>query len=150
MHKIFGTKENVKYIDREGAYLIPIRDNQIGVIQTSKGYFFLGGGLENGESHVACIERECMEEAGCAVSVKDKVCSAETYGKHPAIGYFHPIQTYYVGEVLSKASTPTEEDHSFLWIEYDKLKGKMFVEMQNWALEQAFGNNTYDNQVEIL
>ena len=62
-HKIFGTKENVKYLDREGAYLIPIQDNKVGVIQTSKGYFFLGGGLKSGESHSACIERECMEEA---------------------------------------------------------------------------------------
>lgn len=139
MHKIFGTQEDVKYVDREGAYLIPIRDNQIGVIQTSKGYFFLGGGLENGEDHIACIERECIEEAGCTVSVIDKVCSAETYGKHPVIGYFHPIQTYYIGNVLSKVLAPTEKDHNFLWIEYDKLKGKMFAEMQNWALEQVFG-----------
>ena len=38
MHKIFGTKENVKYIDREGAYLIPIQNNQIGIIQTSRKY----------------------------------------------------------------------------------------------------------------
>ncbi len=73
MHKIFGTKENVKYVDREGAYLIPIRNNHIGVIKTSKGFFFLGGGFEEGESHIACIERECMEEAGYMVSVKDKI-----------------------------------------------------------------------------
>ena len=138
MHKIFGTKENVKYVDREGAYLIPVHNKQVGVVQTSKGYFFLGGGLENGESHITCIERECMEEAGCVVLVKDKICSAETYSKHPTIGYFHPIQTYYVGKVLSKVGTTVETDHHFLWIECDKLKGKMFVEMQNWALEQVF------------
>ena len=138
MHKIFGTRENVEYIDREGAYLIPVRNDQVGVIQTPKGYFFLGGGLENGESHIACIERECIEEVGYAAFVRDKVCSAETYGKHPTIGYFHPIQTYYAGELLSKVSPPTEKDHNFLWIEYDELKGKMFVEMQNWALEQFF------------
>ena len=138
MHKIFGTKENVKYVDREGAYLIPIHNNRVGVIKTSKGYFFLGGGLENGESHIACIERECIEEAGYMVSVKDKICSAESYTKHPTIGYFHPIQTYYVGEMISKETEPVEKDHEFLWIEYEKLKGNMFVEMQNWALEQSY------------
>ena len=56
MHKVYGTKDNVEYVDREGAYLIPVRNNQVGII---------------------------------------------------------------------------------LWIDYDQLQGKMFAEMQNWALEQS-------------
>lgn len=138
MHKIFGDKQNVKYSDREGAYLIPRRNNKIGVIRTPKGYFFLGGGLEKGESHLTCIERECLEEAGYVPCVKEKLCSAETYVKHPTIGYFHPIQTYYYGELLDKVASPTETDHVLCWIEYEELKGNMFLEMQNWALEQLF------------
>lgn len=137
MHKIFGTKEKVEYTDREGAYLIPFRGNMVGVIQTSKGYFLLGGGLESGESHLACIKRECMEEAGYLPLVKEKVCSAEAFTTHPTIKYFHPIQTYYCGELLEKAGEPIEQDHRFCWIEYDRLIGMLFVEMQNWALEQA-------------
>lgn len=136
MHKIFGIKENTEYLDREGAYLIPYRSNQIGVVQTPKGYFFLGGGLESGESHFACIERECLEEVGFLACIKEKLCSAEAYSKHPTIGYFHPIQTYYFGKLLDRVTTPTETDHVLCWIEYDQLKGQMFVEMQNWALEQ--------------
>ena len=138
MHKIFGAKENVEYVDREGAYLIPIHNKQVGVIRTNKGYFLLGGGLEKGESHVECVERECMEELGYRISVKEKICSAESYTIHPAIGYFHPTQTYYTGELISKVDEPVEKDHEFLWIEYEKLKGNMFVEMQNWALEQCY------------
>ncbi len=137
MHKVFGTKDNVEYVDRAGVYLIPIRQNQVGVILTPKGYFFLGGGLEDGESHDACIKRECAEEAGYLPIIKQKLCSAETYGKHPTIGYFHPIQTYYIGDLLEMISAPTEQDHSFLWIDLKQLKGKMYLEMQNWALEQA-------------
>lgn len=136
MHKIFGIKENVDYLDREGAYLIPSCNNQIGVVKTPKGYFLLGGGLDIGESHLACIERECREEVGNLANVKGKLCSAETYTLHPTIGYFHSIQTYYYGELLEKVSTPIETDHVLCWIEYDKLMGKMFLEMQNWALEQ--------------
>ena len=136
MHRIFGTKENAEYLDREGAYLIPCRNNQVGVVQTQKGYFFLGGGIENGESHLDCIERECIEEVGCSPRVDGRLCSAEAYIKHPTIGYFHPIQTYYVGTLLNCKSTPIEKDHVLCWVEYDQLRGKMFVEMQNWALEQ--------------
>jgi 8-oxo-dGTP diphosphatase len=138
MHRVFGIKDNAEYLDREGAYLIPYRNNQVGVVQTAKGYFFLGGGLENAESHLDCIKRECIEEVGCAPCVERKLCSAEAYIKHPTIGYFHPIQTYYIGNLLDRKSTPTEAGHNLCWIEYDQLKGKMFVEMQNWALEQLY------------
>lgn len=136
MHKIFGTKENEKYLDREGVYLIPYRENKIAVVLTPKGYFLLGGGLENGESHLECIKRECLEESGCICYVKSKLCSAETYCKHETIGYFHPIQTYYIGELGEMETKPTEKDHALCWVEYNKLKGKMFSKMQNWALEQ--------------
>lgn len=137
MHRIFGVKESAVYLDREGAYLVPVRQHQVGVVQTPKGYFLLGGGLEKGESHRACIHRECLEEAGLSVRVGRPVCSAETYAVHPQLGYFHPIQTYYLGDVLCETAVPTEADHHFRWIEYAELKGSMAVEMQNWALEQC-------------
>lgn len=140
MHKVFGTKEKAEYTDREGAYLIPVRGDKVGVIRTPKGYFFVGGGIESGEAHISCIERECMEEAGYTVSVKKKVCSAETYCYHDEIGFFHPIQTYYVGEMISRKSESVEKDHEFLWIKYGDIKGRMYWEMQNWALDIIFEN----------
>ena len=136
MHNVFGTKEGADYIDREGAYLIPFCNGLVGVIQTPKGYFFLGGGLEHGESHISCIERECLEESGYLPIVQGKLCSAENFLKHPTIGYFHPIQTYYYGALRERVSVPTETDHNLRWISYDQLNGKMHLEMQNWALEQ--------------
>lgn len=134
--KLFGTKENARYLDREGAYFIPFHGDRIGAVETPKGYFLLGGGLEKGESHKECIQRECLEEAGYRVCVKDRLCSAESYMKHPTIGYFHPIQTYYIGALLEKVAEPIEKDHAFRWVEYNRLKGKMYLEMQNWALER--------------
>ncbi len=150
MHKIFGIKEDAEYFDREGAYIIPLRGNKVGVVETPKGYFFLGGGLENGESYADCIKRECLEEAGYTVVVGEKICSAETYCEHPTIGHFHPIQAYYTGEIIEKVAEPTDADHRFLWVDYDYLKGKMFAEMQNWALEQKVnGVFVYMNKAEV-
>lgn len=138
MHKVFGIKENAVYLDREGAYLIPINNSKIGVIKTEKGYFFLGGGLETNESHEDCINRECLEETGYTAVIKEKICSAETYTIHPKLGFFHPIQTYYTGNLTNKITEPEEYNHTLMWINYSELKGKMFTEMQNWALEQIF------------
>ena len=78
-----------------------------------------------------------MEEVGYTVSVGDKVCSAEMYCKHPTIGYFHPIQTYYVGELLDHISVSVEDDHEFVCMDYNELVDKMYLEMQRWALEQC-------------
>lgn len=136
MHRVFGIRENTEYLDREGVYLIPCHNNQVGVVRTSKGYFFLGGGLENEESHLDCMKRECIEEVGFVPCIEGRLCSAEAYMEHPTIGHFHPIQTYYYGKLLYKESVPTETDHMLCWMEYDQLRGKMYLEMQNWALDQ--------------
>ena len=136
-HKVFGTKENVNYIDRLGVYLIPVKEGKIGVVKTSKGYFLLGGGIDSGENHEECITRECLEEAGYKVSIDKKVCSAETYWEHSTLGYFHPIQTYYVGELLEQVCVPVEDDHEFVWTDYNELADNMYLEMQRWALEQC-------------
>lgn len=137
-HKIFGTKEVTQYIDRAGAYLIPVNNGKIGVIKTDKGYFLLGGGLNKNETDEECIKRECLEETGYTVVIKEKICSAETFAIHPKLGYFHPIQSYYIGELKEKVSEPTESDHLLMWFDYENIKGKMFAEMQNWALEQVW------------
>lgn len=60
MYKIFGIKENVEYTTRIGAYVIPVKDNKIGVIKTLKGYFLIGGGKEENETDEQCIKRECL------------------------------------------------------------------------------------------
>lgn len=140
MHKVFVQKENETYFDREGAYIVPLRGDEIGVVETPKGFFFLGGGIDAGETDIECITRECLEEAGYQVVIEKKICSAETYSEHPTIGFFHPIQSYYLGELNLKIKEPIEEEHLFKWIKYENLKGKMFLEMQNWALEQVWDN----------
>lgn len=33
---------------------------------------------------------------------------------------------------------PTEDDHDLKWVNYENLKGNLFVEMQNWALDECW------------
>lgn len=108
LHRIFGKEENVAYLDRRGAYIIPIKGEEIGVVETPKGLFLLGGGIDGDETDNQCIIRECIEEAGYQVEIKERVCSAETYYEHPTIGFFHPIQVYYSGKLVKKVKEPVE------------------------------------------
>lgn len=137
-HKIFGKKENVNYIDRKGAYIVAADQNKIAVVKTAKGLFLLGGGIEENESDTEAIIRECMEEVGYIASVGKFVCSAESYDKHPMLGYFHPVQKYYIGTVSVKGKAMAEENHQLVWADYNDLKGKLFVKMQNWALDECW------------
>ena len=136
MHKVFGEKAPVPYYDRKGAYLIPVKDNKIAVIKTPKGLFFLGGGIENGETDEACIRRACLEESGVEVTIGEKIGSAETFTTHPRLGPFHPIQTYYAGEILKQVQAPLEKDHTLLFGSFQEPDGKLFAEMQNRALQE--------------
>lgn len=137
MHKIIGEKKNVSYVDRVGAYLLPFKDGKIGIVQTPKGFFLLGGGLEEKENDAACIQRECLEEIGYKVFIKEKLCSGEMYYFSSSIGYFHPIQTYYTGELLLQCIEPIEKSHTLVWKNPEELIGKMVLEIQSWAIEQA-------------
>lgn len=145
MHKVFGEKKNENYIDRKGAYFVAIDDDKIAVVKTPKGLFLLGGGLDKNESDKECIIRECAEEIGYKVQIDGFVCSAETYQEHSEIGFFHPIQHYYVGKLCEQISIPTEQDHKLEWVAYEQLKGNLFVPMQNWALEQCWQNKDKRN-----
>ena len=136
MHKIFGKKEDVEYTTRIGAYFIPIKDNKIGVIQTPKGYFLIGGGKEKNETNEDCLKRECLEEIGYDIKIDSKICSAEMYTLHEKIGYFHPVQTYYSGILKEQIKIPIEKDHILVWLSFEEIQNNMYVEMQNWAIEQ--------------
>jgi len=136
--KTFGTKEKADYYDREGAYVIPIKDNKVCIVKTPKGYFLIGGGMDTGESETDCIIRECLEETGCNVIIKEKIASAETFCKHPKVKFFHPIQHYYIGELSNKIQEPIESDHELIWVNVNEIKGKMFAPMQEWAIQIAF------------
>ncbi len=138
MHRVFGTKMSVSYRDRRGAYVLPVHKGAFGVVRIPKGLFMIGGGIESGESEEECISRECAEETGWSVRIDSFLCSAETYTVHSRLGPFHPIQSYYLGTLLSHDRKQTETDHILLWIRPEDLIGKMFSEMQNWAVEQAF------------
>ena len=137
LHRSFGTPFEQDCPIRPGAYIIPVQDEKIAVVRTPKGLFFLGGGIDPGESHADAIRRECMEEAGCTAEVGVFLCSAEAFTTHRGNQPYHPYQYYYLGKISEPVCTATEPDHRLLWLGFEELRGKMFSEMQNWALEMC-------------
>lgn len=135
MHRIFGEKCSGECYHRCGAYLIPAHEGKIAVARVDGRHYLLGGGIENAETQEACIHRECLEEAGYGCVVDGFLCSAEWYTVNAA-GNAHYTQYYYSGSLTRKVQQPVEKDHELVWIDVEELRGKLHLEMQNWALEQ--------------
>ena len=128
--------EGEQYVHRPGAYIICVQGDKAAVVRIPKGFFLLGGGIEQGESQEECIHREVLEEIGYTVEIDGYLCSAEEYREHPSFGYFHPIQYYYVGRLKEKVAEPVELDHTLEWIPVEELPGQLYVRSQKWALQQ--------------
>ena len=134
-HFTVGKKEDAEYYHRPGAYIIPVKDGKVGLIGT-ESFCFIGGGREDGENDIECLKREIIEETGYTCVISEYVGSAEEYkNNQPAIGYFHPLQNYYIGELIEKICDPIELDHVLTWVKPEEAVGKIWIEMQKKALE---------------
>lgn len=146
LEKTFGTKEpGIEYRHRTGAYGIGFSsDGKIPVAKThlfngNVGYFLLGGGIENDESHYDCIIRETLEEAGLAVIPKELVCKGDYYHYiEQKDMYFHGIGYFYYMETGDVVAEPTEPDHGLAWLTLDEARQKLYLPHQVWAVEQVY------------
>lgn len=136
MHRIFGKQEKEVAFFRPGAYLIPVCDGKVAVAKVFDRLYLLGGGIEGNETNEQCIHRECLEEAGYCCDIQGFLCSAEWYVLDDEQKQHHYPQFYYWGMLSEKHCEPTECDHELVWIPIAELRGKMHLEMQNWAIEQ--------------
>ena len=135
--KTFGQKlPDIIYTDREGAYLIVIRDGKLATTKAPKGHYLPGGGIMENESHHDCIIREAREETGFEVMVGEYLCTADKYWKNSDKGYFHPIQHYYAGDLGEKLGESEENDTHFEWLDLSQLDEKMVVDVQIWAVKK--------------
>jgi len=119
---------------RNSAKAIIIENGQLLLTKNEDhiGYFyaFPGGGQEKFEELKDAVIRECSEEIGCQVSVKDIVYIREYIGRNHDFADWdhdvHQVEFYFECEIVNKADAfnPTNPDHTQIgieWIDIDKL-----------------------------
>lgn len=138
---IFGKKEaDISYKWRPGVYgLIFNEKNQIALIRTDEGKYFLpGGGMEDYETHQECLVREGIEETALILTVGEWICKAKQYfySENDQQHYLSEGD-FYLAHIAGKADGPAELDHHLEWIELDAAIEKLFHEHQRWAVRKV-------------
>jgi len=135
----FGTRLAGRvYLERPGVYAV-IENNhqQIAVIETSKGYFLPGGGIDSGESEMDALKREIFEEIGYQASVLAAIGEAVEYIKaHTEERYYQIHSKFYQVQIDSKIGEGIEKDHRLVWLSRGDASKLLMRQSQVWAVQQ--------------
>ncbi len=137
MIQSFGIYDpSIEYTERDGAYLLHVSDNfLVPVVKTPKGYYLVGGGVENEDvSSLACLQREIMEEIGARSDKYVHICETETYFYSEEFGDTrHSHNWFYFAEKLVFC-TKQHESIPLCWMTFQEAMTKLTLEHQRWAL----------------
>ena len=137
----FGNKEQGRvYVPRPGAYgLVYDAQGRIAVMETPRGGFLPGGGIEEGESPEEALVREVREECGLGVTVGVRLGKAAEY--RCTEGHAYAIRkdcvffaATFAGE--SGEGAATEPDHTLLWLTPSEAEERLAHGSQKWIVRR--------------
>lgn len=136
-------KKKILNIEKDlGSYAIIVRkeDKKIGIVTDGYDFFYLGGGIEKGETNLEALKRELIEEAGYTLKNIREFDTVGSFIYADEKGYLEVIANVYIAEFDAKVTEPIEKDHKVLWINPQDYIGKMCREWQEYILKEYIEN----------
>lgn len=141
---VFGDRmDGTDYRSRQAVYaLIFSEDNKIAIIKSGNRYFLPGGGIEEGETQQECLIRECTEEIGYDIEVKEYIgCASQYLVSFKTNEHMHLTGYFYAAQLLRPNYQKIEPDHDLEWLRPEEAINKMYVEFQAWAIQRITDRN---------
>lgn len=136
---VFGERAGVAaWSPRPSAYAIAFDDrDRVAVVETPKGTFLPGGGIDPGESAEMTAVRETREECGLDIRptwfvgrAVDLVIDAEQHAG------FEKISTFVAADVLGATGGAHEADHILVWTDAAAAARVLTRAGHVWAIEE--------------
>ena len=130
---------NIKYRKRPGTYAIITRneDDKVGIVTDGRDYFFfLGGGIEEGETKIKALKRELIEETGYTIKNIEPFDEVRSFIDSEEKGPLEVEAYIYTAEFDEKVAEPIEKDHRVLWVDSEDYMDKMYREWQKYILRE--------------
>lgn len=143
----FGKKlDNIQYTDRYSVYALIF--NEEGKLATTyvkrkDAYFLPGGGIEQDEDGIQCVKRECWEEIGKEIDVKDYFCRTVAYEQNERLkADLKVIGDFYFAEITGDSRQLADISHELQWLEPQKAIARLTLENQAWVVQNIFENQS--------
>jgi 8-oxo-dGTP diphosphatase len=138
---VFGTRiEGYPYIVRPSAYaLVRNADGDLALIQTPRGYYLPGGGVEAGETPDEAIEREAKEEGGLILKPRASLGKAiEIVYSAEESACFEKQCVFMEAELIGRVLA-SEPDHQLVWVVLEDAARMLSNQSHRWALQRYAG-----------
>lgn len=120
---------NVKYTLRPGAYAVLTRaDRMLVTFQAAPDFEFQlpGGGIDPGESPIAALHREVVEETGWTISRPVRLGAYRRFVYMPEYEIWaEKLCTIYTARPATRLGPPTETGHTAFWMPADEAISRL-------------------------
>ncbi len=128
--------ENKKYDFRETCFGIVEKDEKLYCTEKENEISLIGGGIEKGETHLECLKREFMEEAGCKIISIEELCVIDCFWVTRNNKNMESLVNVYVVKIDKEINKPTEKNSKLKIIELKDANKLLQLPYHKRAIEE--------------
>ena len=128
-------KDNVDYDFRETCFGIIEKDGVFYLTAKNGELSLVGGGVEEGESHIDTLKREAMEEAGLFVEEVHDFITIDCFWYTRDNRNMESLANFYIVSISDKIVESTEKESVLVKLSKEELIDKLVLPYQKEAIK---------------
>ena len=122
-------RPGIAYRDRPGAYALIAGPRGLLCVWQGGELQLPGGGIDPGESPLAALHREVLEETGWTIAAPTRIAAFQRYNWIPEYSLWaRKVQAIYLARAALRLGPPLEADHEPVWLPPERAARELSVE----------------------